>query len=95
MPSTKNKKEVEYVDLKKEVITAIQDKYGNVNKFAYSDDGKKLAKELKIRPEYIKMYLTPKGATNFKFIQYLFKNLGLGNLEKKVEVVKTITYYKV
>ena len=86
---------IEYSDIKEETRTQIVEKFGNINKFAYSEEGTTMCSTLSIKAEYIKMYMTPKGPTSFPVMQYLYNKLELGNLEKNVTVVKTTTYYKV
>ena len=86
---------IAYTEIKEQVRAKIIEKFGNINKFAYSDVAIKICKVLNIKPEYIKMYMTPKGPTSFPVMQHLYNQLELGNLEKNVTVVKTTTYYKV
>lgn len=95
MRGKKERVEVAYDEIKQEVRQKLIENYGNIAKFAYSDLGLELAKELRIKPEYTKMYLTPKGPKSFNVMEYLYKKLKLGNLEKNVTVVKTTTYFKV
>lgn len=91
----KEKKEISYSEIKEKLVRHIKDNYKNINTFAHSELSMEVCKELDIKPEYVKMYLTPKGARSFKLIENLYRRFEMGNLEKKIFVEKRTVYYEV
>lgn len=88
--TTASPEEIELKDLINKVRTAIESKYGmNVNQFSKSEKCTKLG----INGKNLPVYLSPNSTTiSFPALKSLCKSLGLGDLNKKVEKVITVTY---
>lgn len=78
-------KTLELTTVKKQIVEKIQKQYGSVDKFLETDFGKSLGKN-------VKTYLYPSGAVSFPVLKILSEHLGLGTLDKKLVVTRTITY---
>lgn len=81
-------KDIELSEIKQQIVAGIKKKYGmSVKDFANSER----AKELNLNTRNLQSYLSS-GATSLPTYVILCKDLGLGYLEKTVEVKRTEIY---
>lgn len=83
----KETRNIEMTEIKEMLRKVINEKYGGVTKFICTEQGKKLG------GAKIRSYFYDKGAVNFALMQRLCKYFGIGNLTRKVKVIREITYF--
>lgn len=90
MPKKKeieDKREISLDEIKLTLRNKMIKNYGSVPSFLESDYGKSVG-GFKIRP-----YLYASGSINYSIISKLCDHFGIGNLSRKVEVIRKTTYY--
>lgn len=80
-------KTVEMTEVKERLRKIVTEKYGGVAKFIATEQGKKFG------GAKIRTYFYSKGPVNFALMQELCKYFGLGNLTRKVKVIREYSYF--
>lgn len=80
-------KEIDFNEARENVRKEIETRYGGVAKFLNTDEGKKLG-GMKIR-----VYLYPTGPRNIKVLNALCTFMGLGEITRKITVIRITKYY--
>lgn len=83
----KEKRAVEMTEVKELLRNVITEKYGGVAKFIASEQGKKFG------GKKIRTYFYSKGSVNFELMQELCKYFGVGNLTRKLKVIREYSYF--
>ncbi len=83
----KEKRTVEMTEIKELLRKVVTEKYGGVAKFIASEQGKKFG------GKKIRTYFYDKGSTNFELMQELCKYFGVGNLTRKLKVIREYSYF--
>lgn len=83
----KEKRAVEMTEVKELLRNIITEKYGGVAKFIASEQGKKFG------GKKIRTYFYSKGPVNFELMQELCKYFGVGNLTRKLKVIREYSYF--
>lgn len=83
----KEKRAVEMTEVKELLRNVVTEKYGGVAKFIASEQGKKFG------GKKIRTYFYSKGSVNFELMQELCKYFGVGNLTRKLKVIREYSYF--
>lgn len=83
----KEKRTVEITEVKEILRKVITEKYGGVAKFIATEQGKKFG------GKKIRTYFYSKGSVNFELMQELCKYFGVGNLTRKLKVIREYSYF--
>lgn len=88
MPKGKKieEKTVEFNNVRKMLRDKIVERYGSVSKFLHSEKGEEFG------GMKMKVFLYDTGSVNFNYISKLCKFFGIGELSRKVVVVRTYSY---
>lgn len=78
-------KNVDITTVKKEILAAIEKRFGTTKSFAETDFAKSLGTNFR-------QYLYPSGPVNFLLLKKLYTYFGIGDLSRKVVVTRTLTY---
>ena len=74
-------------EVKELLRNVINEKYGGVAKFIATEQGKKFG------GKKIRTYFYSKGSVNFELMQELCKYFGVGNLIRKLKVIREYSYF--
>lgn len=80
-------KEIDFNEARENIRKEIETRYGGVAKFLNTEEGKKLG-GMKIR-----VYLYSTGPKNIKVLNALCAFMGIGEIVRKIVVVRTTKYY--
>ena len=78
---------IEMTEVKEMLRNVINEKYGGVTKFICTEQGKKLG------GAKIRSYFYNKGSVNFELMQELCRHFGVGNLTRKLKVIREYSYF--
>ena len=83
----KSVQQVELADVKKELREKIKESFGSVAAFLASDKGQELG------GAKIRSYLYRTGSINYELLSSLTEYFGIGKIERKIIVQKSVEYF--